>query len=99
MTVEESLSMFLHVIAHNLKFRVIKVIYIRSTETISRHFSMLLNGILRLADDYIKVPDSTTDVGTEDKWRWFKDCYGALDGTFVPVTVPTHAQCRYRKRK
>lgn len=71
-TVEESLPMFLHVIAHNLKFRVIKVIYIRSTETISRHFSMLLNGILRLADDYIKVPDSTTDVGTEDKWRWFK---------------------------
>lgn len=51
MTVEELLAMFLHVLAHNLKFHVIKGIYIQSTKTISRHFFMTLNGILRLADD------------------------------------------------
>lgn len=38
MTVEESLAMFLYVIAHNLKFHVIKGIYIQLIETISKHF-------------------------------------------------------------
>lgn len=31
-TIEESLAMFLYVFAHNLKFRIIEGIYIRSTE-------------------------------------------------------------------
>lgn len=35
-TIEEFLTMFLYVLAHNLKFRGIKRIYIRSTETINR---------------------------------------------------------------
>lgn len=39
------------------------------------------------------------DVGTDDKWKWFKDCFGALDGASVPVTVATHAYGRYRNRK
>lgn len=47
-TLEKSFAMFLHVLVHNLKFHVIKGIYIRSTETISRHSAMVLNGILRL---------------------------------------------------
>lgn len=53
--------MFLHVIAHNLNFCVINGIYIPSTETISRHFSIVLNGIPSLADDYIKVLESKTE--------------------------------------
>lgn len=64
--------MFLHVITHNLKFRVIRGIYIRSTETISRHFSTVLNGILSLAGDYIKIPESTNEIGADDKWKWFR---------------------------
>lgn len=32
--VEESLTIFLHVLAHHLKFRVIKCMYIRPIETI-----------------------------------------------------------------
>lgn len=33
---------------------------------------MVLNGILRLADDYIKIPGPTKEVGTYDKWKWFE---------------------------
>lgn len=70
-TVEQSLAMFLYVIAYNLKSRVIRGIYIRSTETISMHFSIVLNRIVSLAGDYIKIPELTKEIGADDKWKWF----------------------------
>lgn len=41
----------------------------------------------------------TKEVGVDDKWKWFQDCFGAIDGTSIPVTVPTHAQGGYRNSK
>lgn len=71
MTVEEAVVMFLHVLAHNMKFRIIKGVYIRSTETISRHFGMVLNAVLKLTNEYIKAPDTTLEM-EDDKWKCFK---------------------------
>ncbi|GLT71885.1 hypothetical protein SLA2020_438720 [Shorea laevis] len=33
------------------------------------------------------------------KWRWFKNCLGALDGTHIRVRVPLDDKPRYRNRK
>ncbi|XLR10247.1 hypothetical protein S83_038185, partial [Arachis hypogaea] len=32
-------------------------------------------------------------------WRRFKGCLGALDGTYIEVTVPESKKSRYRTRK
>lgn len=32
---------------------------------------MVLNEILSLAGDYIKIPESTNEIGANDKWKWF----------------------------
>ncbi|KAG6488709.1 hypothetical protein ZIOFF_049958 [Zingiber officinale] len=33
------------------------------------------------------------------RWKWFKNCLGALDGTHIKVRVPTGDRPRYRIRK
>ncbi|KAH6780949.1 hypothetical protein C2S52_012186 [Perilla frutescens var. hirtella] len=41
------------------------------------------------------VPNDCTDA----RWKWFKGCLGALDGTHVKVRVPKEDRARYRTRK
>ncbi|KAL4356191.1 hypothetical protein AHAS_Ahas09G0062000 [Arachis hypogaea] len=33
------------------------------------------------------------------RWKWFKGCLGALDGTYVDVTVPKSDKSRHQTRK
>ncbi|XP_047309786.1 protein ALP1-like [Impatiens glandulifera] len=99
-TVEESIAMFLLVIGHGVKRRVLGGIYIRSLETISRRFHEVLRLVLSLSKDFIRLPNQVENVYENDhKWRWFKDCLGALDGTHVEMTIPLKDQGRYRNRK
>ena len=42
-TVEEAVAIFLYVIGHNLKNRKMKFDFIRSGETVSRYFNIILN--------------------------------------------------------
>ncbi|KAL0434094.1 UNVERIFIED_CONTAM: hypothetical protein Slati_2743700 [Sesamum latifolium] len=39
------------------------------------------------------------DDCSDPRWRWFKGCLGALDGTFIGVRVPEHEKGQYRTRK
>ncbi|QHO19019.1 uncharacterized protein DS421_11g325340 [Arachis hypogaea] len=41
------------------------------------------------------VPEDCVDP----RWKWFKGCLGALDGTYIDVTVPKSDKSRYRTRK
>ncbi|KAL0294447.1 UNVERIFIED_CONTAM: hypothetical protein Sradi_6887400 [Sesamum radiatum] len=41
------------------------------------------------------IPDDCSDP----RWKWFKGCLGALDGTFIDVRVPEHQKGRYRTHK
>ncbi|CAN1802362.1 hypothetical protein LINPERHAP1_LOCUS23340, partial [Linum perenne] len=36
---------------------------------------------------------------TEPRWKYFKNCLGALDGTLITLRVPKESQQRYRTRK
>ncbi|KAK8939128.1 hypothetical protein KSP39_PZI004692 [Platanthera zijinensis] len=94
-TVQESVGLFLYIIAHNNKFRDVGGTYLRSNDTISRHFNKVLKAILKLSADYIKLPETTQ----ASKWGYFKDCVGAIDGTHIDVTVPVIDQGKYRNRK
>ncbi|XP_019158456.1 PREDICTED: uncharacterized protein LOC109155190 [Ipomoea nil] len=98
-TIDEMVISFLHIVAHNIKNRVLKRQTARSGETISRQFHAVLNSILRLHNMLLRKPEPIPDNSTYERWKWFKGCLGALDGTFIKVNVETVDRPRYRTRK
>ncbi|XP_052878904.1 uncharacterized protein LOC128285455 [Gossypium arboreum] len=99
MLVDEQVAMFLHIISHHLKNRVIKHHFNRSGETVSRSFHNVLNAVIRLQDVLFKKAEPITANSTDPMWKWFKNCLGALDGTHIKIRVPTVDKPRYRTRK
>ncbi|CAN1153470.1 hypothetical protein LINPERPRIM_LOCUS14728, partial [Linum perenne] len=69
--------------------RTIKATFIHSGETISRHFRKVLKAVLLIGDDYIKEGPQVLSSRS----------LGALDGTYIPLTVPTEDESRYQSRK
>jgi hypothetical protein len=56
MRVEELVAMFLHILAHHVKNRMIRRQFVRSGETISRHFINVLLSVLRCHKELLKQP-------------------------------------------
>ncbi|KAL6863779.1 hypothetical protein ACP4OV_016682 [Aristida adscensionis] len=98
-TVEEKVAIFLLIIGHGIKMRMLRSTYGWSLEPISRHFNEVLRGVLSLSHEFIKLPDPSAVQPNDYKWKWFEDCLGALDGTHIDVLVPLCDQGRYRNRK
>ncbi|PPD81812.1 hypothetical protein GOBAR_DD21263 [Gossypium barbadense] len=99
MLVDEQVAMFLHIISHHLKNRVIKHHFRKSGETVSRAFHSVLNVVIHLEDVLFKKPEPITTDSSDTMWKWFKNCLGALDGTHIKIRVPTVDKPRYRTRK
>ncbi|XP_061369959.1 uncharacterized protein LOC133312729 [Gastrolobium bilobum] len=99
MGVEEQVAVFLHILAHDVKNRVIKRQFMRSGETISRQFNKVLQSVLRCHTVLLKRPDPILQNPTDDRWKWFKNCLGALDGTHIKVNPLQADKARYRTRK
>ncbi|XP_063945568.1 protein ALP1-like isoform X2 [Daucus carota subsp. sativus] len=97
MNVTEQVAVFLYILAHHEKMSVLSTNFQRSTETISRHVHMVLNGVLRLQE--FKPPEPIPNDSTDEKWKYFKNCLGALDGTHIRMNVPVQDKPRYRNRK
>ncbi|KAH1232344.1 putative nuclease HARBI1 [Glycine max] len=97
--IDEAVAMFLHILAHNLKYRVVHFSYCRSMETISRQFKNVLRAIMKVSKEYLKFYEYNLEGSVENKWRWFKNSIGALDGIHIPVTVSAEDRPRYRNRK
>ncbi|KAM6588896.1 hypothetical protein CsatA_011501 [Cannabis sativa] len=97
--VEEMVAIFLHIIAHDVKNRIVRRQFARSGETVSRHFNMVLNALLHLHDLLLKKPVAIRDDCIDERWKWFKNCLGALDGTYIKVNVLASNRPRYRTRK
>ncbi|MFQ6634757.1 hypothetical protein Gotur_011017 [Gossypium turneri] len=99
MLIDEQVTMFLHIISHHLKNRVIKHHFNRFGETITRSFHNVLNTVIRLQDVLFKKADPITTNSTEPRWKWLKNFLGALDETHIKIRVPTIDKPRYRMRK
>ncbi|XP_020976010.1 protein ALP1-like [Arachis ipaensis] len=99
MGVEEMVAIFLYIIAHDVKIRVIKRQFVRSEETISRRFNDVLLAILRCHNLLLKKPQPFSQDRMDERWKWFKNCLGALDGTHIKVNVLEADKLRYRNRK
>ncbi|XP_058192193.1 protein ALP1-like [Rhododendron vialii] len=96
---EERVAIFLWILAHHTKQRRTKLHFWRSTETVSRHFNVVLLGVLRLYDMLLVRPEPVPPNYHDSRWSWFQNCLGALDGTYVPVYPPAVDRPRYRSRK
>ncbi|KAJ9540575.1 hypothetical protein OSB04_027081 [Centaurea solstitialis] len=98
-SIEEQVAIFLHIVAHNVKNRVMICRFHRSGDTISRVVSRVCNAIIRLHPQLLKKPEPVPDNSTDQRWKWFKNCLGALDGTYIKCKVPLEDKPRYRTRK
>ncbi|XP_047341264.1 protein ALP1-like [Impatiens glandulifera] len=54
---------------------------------------------MRLHKDLLKIPEPIPIDSTDERWKWFKNCLGAIDGTYINVRVSSTDKPRYRNRK
>ncbi|KAL8547109.1 hypothetical protein ACS0TY_006724 [Phlomoides rotata] len=97
-TVGEQVTLFLSVLSHHLKVKVVKFHFKRSGQTIHTYFHNVLRAVLKLHEVLLAKPSPVTDDSTHPSWKHFKGCLGALDGTLIDVTVPEKDKARYRTR-
>ncbi|CAN1802279.1 hypothetical protein LINPERHAP1_LOCUS23308 [Linum perenne] len=97
--VDEMVAMFLLTIGHNAKNRTCQVPLHRSGETVSRTMKCVLVAILKLDVLLLAKPIPIPKECTDHRWKYFKGCVGALDGTLVSVRTTTATQARYCTRK
>ncbi|KAK2421380.1 hypothetical protein QL285_032017 [Trifolium repens] len=100
--IEEQLAIFLNVIGHNERNRVIQERFQHSGETISRHFNNVLKAIKSLSREFLQLPEHTTSPKIRNSSRfypYFKDCIGVIDGMHIPAHVPAKDQSRFRNKK
>ena len=69
-SVEEQVAMFLHVVGHNQRFRVVHQSFRRSIETVSRHFHQVLFAVEELRTNLIKPPSGATHPKILGSHRW-----------------------------
>ncbi|XP_038880502.1 uncharacterized protein LOC120072165 [Benincasa hispida] len=71
--VEEMVAMFLHILAHDVKNRVVRRQFVKLSDTVSRHFNSVLNVVLRLHEDCLGALDGTyikVNVNATDRPRY-----------------------------
>jgi hypothetical protein len=59
-SIEEQVAMFLHVVGHNQRFRVVHHSFRRSIQTVHKHFHQVLYAVGELRNEMIKPPSTTT---------------------------------------
>ncbi|KAL8523653.1 hypothetical protein ACS0TY_013574 [Phlomoides rotata] len=98
-SVEEQVAVFLSVLGHHKKNRVVKFDHKRSRQTISHYIHLVLRSVLQVHNVLLVRPTHVPNDCTNPRWKWFKGCLGALDGTYINVRVPAVDKGRYRTRK
>ncbi|XP_010451529.1 PREDICTED: uncharacterized protein LOC104733663 [Camelina sativa] len=102
---EESVAMFLEMVAQDLTVCVIAERYQHSLDTVKRKLDEVLSALLKLAANIVKPKrDDLTSVSPflvndSQYMPYFRDCIGALDGTHVPVRPPSGNVEPFRGRK
>lgn len=71
-TVEEQVAMFLCVLSHHKKTRIVGHNFMRSSQTVSRYIHLVLRGVLSLHATFLVQPTPIDDESTDSRWKWFK---------------------------
>ncbi|KAG8363521.1 hypothetical protein BUALT_Bualt19G0031100 [Buddleja alternifolia] len=67
--------------------------------TISKQFNGVLFALLKLHTLFLEKPTPIEDDTTNERWKWFKVCLGALDGTYISLRVAQKDKNPYINRK
>jgi hypothetical protein len=101
MSTYEMLTIFLYTCAGNKSNRKTQNRFKHSGETISRKFDEVLNALMAMARNFIRIKNpnfSTVHKRIRDDRRaypHFKHCIGALDGTHIRVALSPKEQVRH----
>ena len=71
MSVTEQVFIFLHIISHNVRFRVMGSRIYRSTETVYRYFKVVLKGVLKLYRALIRMRSEDTPPEIMNSRRFY----------------------------
>ena len=71
MSVTEQVFIFLHIIGHNVRFRVMGSRIYRSTETVHRYFKVVLRGVLKLYKTLIRLRSEDTPPEIRNNRRFY----------------------------
>ncbi|KAI3461571.1 hypothetical protein Pfo_018234 [Paulownia fortunei] len=91
--INKQLAMFIIVLAHHKKNQIVGFDYTRSGHTVSKHFNVVLNSIIKLQPLLLVDPKPIAEDCTNERWKW------ALDGTHIDVMVWVFDKARYHNRK
>ncbi|XP_042018060.1 uncharacterized protein LOC121765860 isoform X1 [Salvia splendens] len=97
--IEEHVAIFVGVLAHHNKNRVVRFSFFRSGSTVSHYMNKVLGAVLSLHRVLLSKPTPVPDDCIYHRWKWFKGCLGALDSTHINVLVSNSDKPRYRTRK
>ncbi|KAA0056509.1 retrotransposon protein [Cucumis melo var. makuwa] len=87
-------AMFLHVLAHDVKNRIIQREFVRSGETVSRHFNLILLAVVRLYEELIKRPIPVTNNCNDQQLPW-RVRQNVHKGETSPQQISLHSEhCR-----
>jgi predicted chitinase len=70
-SVEEQVAMFLHIVGHNQRYRVVHQSFRRSIQTVHKHFHQVLYVVGELRNELIKTPSTTTHPKIQGSHRWY----------------------------
>ena len=68
--VEQQVGMFLNIVGHNLRNKLVGTNFDRSGETVSRYFNKVLHAIGQLRGELIKPPSLDTPSKIAGNYRW-----------------------------
>ena len=71
MSITEQVFIFLHIIGHNVRFRVMGSRIYRSTETVHRYFKVVLRGVLKLYRALIRLRSEDTPQEIRNSRRFY----------------------------
>ncbi|RYQ92117.1 hypothetical protein Ahy_B09g098254 isoform A [Arachis hypogaea] len=94
----EQVATFMIILAHHTKNRSVQVRFYRSVETISRYFHKVLGSVLRVQRVLFAKADPVPEDCIDPRWKWFKGYLGALDDTYIDVTVPRNRLELFNKK-
>ncbi|XP_042013445.1 uncharacterized protein LOC121761829 isoform X2 [Salvia splendens] len=97
--IEEQVAIFISILAHHTKNRRTGFHFLRSGETISTSVHTVLKAIIKMHTLFLVKPEPIKADCVDWRWKHFKGCLGALDGTYINMLVPNSDKPRFRNRK
>ena len=72
--IEEQVAIFVGVLAHHNKNRVVRFSFFRSGSTVSHYVNKVLGAVLSLHSVLLSKPTPVPDDCIDHRWKWFKVC-------------------------